>query len=439
MKFIFSPIALRAGLFDTLLGLISVRTTAAQSSKAEAESPKVWRAAELVGVSDAIDAFDPQIAIDANGNALAAWLQSDGKRYKIWVNRYTGSTGWGVANVIEKGDTGFAFSPQVVFDARDNALLVWLQFDGRRRRIWGRCCSASGNWGPAVRVTSDEGRDADAVQVAANASGHAMAVWRQFHEEGTSIWANRYVEGSGWGTAQAIGNEESIDAFDPQLAMDASGNAITVWTQPDSRYSSVWVNHYVTGNGWGKAIKLETGNKGTALYPQIAMNVSGNAIVVWLQSDGVRMNIRASRYVAGHGWGNAELVDVGNCTRAFNPQIAMCSMGNAIVVWQQSVGASSTIWVNRYTVRKGWGVAKPIGNRSAGIALNPKIGMDADGNALIVWRQSDSVRYKIWSNRYQVGKGWGEASLMDAECIGDACNPRIAMNGHFNIWANTFR
>jgi hypothetical protein len=31
---------------------------------------------------------EPQVAIDANGNALAVWYQSDGATYSVWANRY---------------------------------------------------------------------------------------------------------------------------------------------------------------------------------------------------------------------------------------------------------------------------------------------------------------------------------------------------------------
>lgn len=37
-------------------------------------------------------------------------------------------TGWGTAALIETDDTGSGGSPQVAFDANGNALVVWSQF-----------------------------------------------------------------------------------------------------------------------------------------------------------------------------------------------------------------------------------------------------------------------------------------------------------------------
>lgn len=35
-----------------------------------------------------LNAGNPQIAIDGNGNALVVWAQSDGVNESIWYNRY---------------------------------------------------------------------------------------------------------------------------------------------------------------------------------------------------------------------------------------------------------------------------------------------------------------------------------------------------------------
>jgi hypothetical protein len=53
-----------------------------------APTPKAFGTAALIETDNAGDADNPQIAFDANGNALAVWEQFDGTRYNIWANRY---------------------------------------------------------------------------------------------------------------------------------------------------------------------------------------------------------------------------------------------------------------------------------------------------------------------------------------------------------------
>jgi len=47
---------------------------------------------------------------------------------------------------------------------------------------------------------------------------------------------------------------------------------------------------------WGTAELIETDNAGNARDPQIAYDLSGNAIAVWHQADGTRVSIYANRF-----------------------------------------------------------------------------------------------------------------------------------------------
>ena len=96
-----------------------------------------WGTAALIETDNFGDAFSPQIAFDAGGNALAVWQQFDGTRFNIWVNRFTAATSsWGIAALIETDNLGDAASPQIAFDASGNALAVWERTDGTRISIW---------------------------------------------------------------------------------------------------------------------------------------------------------------------------------------------------------------------------------------------------------------------------------------------------------------
>lgn len=47
-----------------------------------------WSSAGLIETNNAGDAWNPRIAIDGSGNAIAVWFQSDGTRHNIWANRF---------------------------------------------------------------------------------------------------------------------------------------------------------------------------------------------------------------------------------------------------------------------------------------------------------------------------------------------------------------
>ena len=101
-----------------------------------------------------------------------------------------------------------------------------------------------------------------------------------------------------FGTATLIETDNSGNAFNPQIAIDGSGNALAVWQQFDGLRNNIWSNRYTAGttNSWSTPTLIETDNTGGAFDPQIAINASGNAVAVWTQSDGTRYNIWSNRY-----------------------------------------------------------------------------------------------------------------------------------------------
>ena len=111
-------------------------------------------------------------------------------------------------------------------------------------------------------------------------------------------WANRYVVGVGWGVAKRIETENASNTNLPQLSMDGRGNVIAVWYQHDGTRNNIWANRYVPGRGWGTAGLIEIRNVGSANLPQISINASGDAVAVWLQSDGSRDRVWANHWLA---------------------------------------------------------------------------------------------------------------------------------------------
>ena len=342
----------------------------------------------------------PRVAMDGSGNAVAVWHQSDGTRDNIWANRYTPSGGWGTATLIETDNAGNACYPQVAMDGSGNAIAVWYQYDGTRYNIWANRYTPSGGWGTATLIETDDAGNAAIPQVAMDSSGNAVAVWYQ--SDGTrDQHLGEPVHAVGrMGDGHAHRDRQSGSAVSPQVAMDGSGNAVAVWYQSDGTRNNIWANRYTPSGGWGTAALIETDNAGDAYDPQVAMDGSGNAVAVWRQYDGTRFNIWANRYTPSGGWGTAALIETDNAGDAYVPQVAMDGSGNAVAVWHQSDGTRYNIWANRYTPSGGWGTAALIETDNAGDAYIPQVAMDGSGNAIAVWHQSDGTRYNIWANRY---------------------------------------
>src|SRR3989344_5772720 len=262
-------------------------------------STNTWGTAELLETDNAGDAYVPQIAIDGNNNAIVVWYQSDGVRTNLYSNRYTASTNtWGIAELIETDNVGNASSPQIAIDANNNAVVVWAQNDGARDNVWSNRYTASTNtWGAAELLETDDAGTANSPQIAIDANNNAMAIWYQSDGTSNNIYSNRYtISTNSWGTTQLV-EVDAGAATGPQIAIDTNNNAMAVWRQHDGARFSVYANRYTAStNTWGTAELIETDNVGGVFTPQIAIDGSNNAITIWANYDGTRNNIFSNRY-----------------------------------------------------------------------------------------------------------------------------------------------
>lgn len=430
---------------------LSGNPLAAEYTWSFAASDGAWKTAELIETNNAGSARAPRVAVDADGRALAVWEQFEDSRHKIFANRFDG-TSWGVAEIIESGSGGTASAPQIAINTDGQAIAVWTQSGNTRVSVWANRFDGSA-WGTAEVIDVDDLGSSRSAQVALDADGRAIAVWAQFDGSWYRILTRRF-EGSDWGAAELIeaDNSGSLgDASDPQIVLDASGRGLAVWAQFDGSRNNIWGNRF-GGSDWETARRIQTDIASDASTPQIAINSDGQAVAVWAQSDGTRDNIWANNF-DGNDWGtDAEQIETDNAGGASSPEIALDADGRAIAVWQQSDGARTNIWVNRFD-GSAWGSAEQIETDNAGSAVSPQVALDAKGRALAVWHQSDGTRNNIWANRYD-GSAWRTAELIETDDAGHARGPQIAFDADGrasavwqqsggsglpdSIWANRF-
>ena len=350
------------------------------------------------------------------------------------------SSNWGAAEIIQTG-TSEAMFPQVAVDENGGAVAVWHQDNGLgTNNIWANHYNAdTKKWGTAQIIQASED-EALYPQVAVDPGGNAVAVWCQFYSPGIyNIWASRYDAGEGtWGTSQII-QTGTADAMYPQIAVDSSGNAIAVWYQDDgSVHYNTWANRYDADTGtWGTSVLIEGKSEG-AVGPRVAIDTDGNAVSVWCQlSSPTEYSIFANRYDSALGtWEGAEIIQAGT-TDALYPDVAIDTNGNAIAVWYQDDGTGSyRIFANRYDAATGMWENPMIIQVGSGDAAYPKVAVDTSGNAIAVWYQDDGTgSYRIWANRYDTALGtWGTAGVIQSGS-GDAESPRVAVDTNGNAVA----
>lgn len=390
----------------TRLQMVTVKTPPGQAG---------WSTPEVIDTAPG-NALSPQIAFNSQGNGMAVWTQNDGSRERTYARPYVAGNGWGAVSILDVATASYVAGPRVAVDPNDNAVVVWSQTSGANRsRIWSSRYTTGGGWSAAEAI-GPETVSTYGAQVAVDASGNAMAVWPQSGPTFTNIWANRYVPGTGWGSAVEIdlvsaGGTTSKFASSPQLAMNAGGNALAIWLDR----GRIWSNRYVPGQGWQYAI--DTGSSANSA-PIIGMDGVGNAMVVWPGYSSPYYLLWSKRYIAGtNSWEAATQFPL-TSVDAGNPQLAVNSSGQAAVVWDRQVRAGERfgLYTSRYVPGSGWDALQLI-DTSVGDSDAPQVAIDAAGNATAVWVQAATDIWAggdIWANRYVVGKGWGTAEHIEA-------------------------
>lgn len=155
-----------------------------------------------------------QIVWDSHGQGLAIWRAFDGTRNDLWADRYNGVS-WTGARAIEAnaGDVGNA---HIALDATGNAIAAWEQETDGSRALWAARFDVVRGWQtPAVISHAPNGMrvDAFAPQVSANADGSMSVRWQQIDGQVAPFvtavayarwWENRYTPGLGWSGATLL-------------------------------------------------------------------------------------------------------------------------------------------------------------------------------------------------------------------------------------------
>ena len=231
-----------------------------------------------------------------------------------------------------------------------------------------------------------------------------------------------------WGTAEAVDSSNRGVSPHPQVAVDDSGCATVVWSYYDSqgKNSYVLARRSTAGAAWQKEAVLGSGSGTTAAFePRVAVAPDGDALAVWQQQDRTGVRILANRCAAEGAWANTaqHIAASANNGEAGYPQAAISDGGGAVVVWS----TMDHVWASTYSPAGAWGTPQPIEAPGGGTASQAQVAMDSSGNALAVWSQGEAGAGHIYGGRYTAGTGTWDAAAMIDTAAGTAANPQLAM------------
>ena len=404
---------------------------------AGAPAPSWWGEAGFIEAIPTDQASWPEVAVDVRGNAIAVWNVQTAGVYHAWANRYVKGAGWGAARVIDVSGADPAYEPRVALDADGNAIVVWRQVNGSDSRIWATRFSTGYGWGLPRQLAPASVGNQYSQDVAVNARGDAVVAWQEWNTTHLDVWAVRYTAASGWGDPVLVEDEEVGSSWLPKGAVDSEGNVTLVFQQWDAANSILNTSaaRYSVGTGWGQPEWIGTGPAGESTAG-VAVDGAGNVVAVWEQDDGSHVSVWAGRFAAGVGWEGAAALRDDPLVDAVEPSVDVDAAGRAIAVWQEWDGTEANVTSRRFVPGGGWGPLEHVDLPSVD-AGTPEVESDPNGNAVAVWTGPSGVFWSVWANRYEAGSGWQTPEVVEGYDTGHASPPAVAVadgGDAFVVW-----
>lgn len=262
---------------------------------------------------------------------------------------------------------------------------------------------ALGAWSPPEQASRGP-LPARAPDVASDAAGDVAAAWVRGAGREAMVVVSVKPAGGEWTAPEAI-SRRGRPAIDPEIAMDAQGRVIVVWRQvvrtrrvpagAGRRRQAVYVvrtrDRLVGDTRWGRVTTLSSDRQKVG-PPQLAVGDDGLAVATWHWGTGTRPGDRgyvgevqfAARRSDGSWSGPGRLSRSALCSQVRLPRVAVGRGGQTVIWWQCDLPSDrSTALARSRTGDTDFGSEVELPFRTAG-DLSADLGVDGSGSAVAV-------------------------------------------------------
>lgn len=358
------------------------------------------------------------IGVRADGSFVVTWEHmaqgtSDGSSTEIYRREYfADGTPDGKENLVNTWTGGPQTLPAVARAATGNYGIFWMgqgysHIDGVHGRLYD--VNKSNDPGTPSRLPIGDqflvgatlGFETSAPATALNMDGTFTVVFESFEEDGSGygIFAERFnADGTKILNSRIQVNTTTLDDQSaPSIATDGIGNMLVVWQSKDTSGYGVfgqWLNPDGTKNG--QEFLVNSTETGDQLKPDVAMDHTGQAVVVWQSNgqDGDGYGVYFNRYeTIGDNSGTETLATNSTAGDQQAPSVAAAANnGKFIIAWQGPGAlvdgeASIEVFARRFS---NTGVALDdeyqVNANSEKDQVLPDIASNAEGDIFVVWQ-----------------------------------------------------
>jgi hypothetical protein len=287
-----------------------------------------------------------------------------------------------------------------------------------------------------LRVNAETALIQQSAAIALASGGSFVVVW-QSEVEGLDdeIRARRFAA-----SGEPLGGELEVNTLHagpqnlPALALDAAGNFVVVWQSLVASNFQIRARRFdATGQPRGDEFLVSTRRGDTHAAPVVVMARNGGFVVAWESPLQGSYEIRARLFDAqGVAQGGEIAVNTLTASSQRSPALAVDASGNFVVVWRSNIAGSFELRAQRFNAKAvAQGSELPVNAFRAGDQLAPAVAMDARGNFVVVWENALDDQFEIRSRRFSAqGVALAEEAAVSSESAGEQFSPAVAMSAH---------
>ena len=243
---------------------------------------------------------------------------------------------------------------------------------------------------PTVDLSAP-GFDGIEPQVGVDASGRAISVW-----ERDGVIQTRWSSDGGVTWSAAVDLSADADWSDStRISVDASGRAIAAWRAQARGDFAIQARLSSDGGAtWSNTVTLATQNR-FLRSPRVSINSSGEAIAVWVarKSANVTAIQTSSSSDMGVSWSTPADLNVIK-DDASKPQVTIDSSGRAIALWK-GLDGGRIVLLTKSSLDGGlnWSAATNLsGTDAGGDVYKQRLSIDGSGRAIAIWGRDGNIQ-----------------------------------------------
>ena len=298
------------------------------------------------------------------------------------------------------------FLPDIGVDGSGNFILVWEDWRNTGGDIYAQRYNSQGQAQGINFKVNDVmyvGRDPD---IAVDSSGNFVVVWQDNRNIEYDIYAQRYdANGNALGINFKVNDDISyVYQKTPAIAMNDSGNFVVVWEDDRNGNDDIYAKRFnAEGDAMSSDMKVNDDTVGSndQKSPEVGIDSSGNFVVVWEDSRNENSDIYAQFYIYGWQGDNFKINDDTGSSHQYGPDIDVDDSGNFVVVWHDERNEQDDIYAQRYdSYPIELGNNFKVNDGSEGNSQRPRITMDSNGDFVVVWHDRRNGNYDIYTQCY---------------------------------------